>query len=58
VLRSAVSGTTPHQVLSSAWGERMDAVIASASASLPTSAFTTARHRGCRVDALPSLADL
>lgn len=58
VLRSAVAGTTPPQVLSSALGERMDAVIASSSASLHTPAFTTARHRGCRVDALPSLADL
>jgi glycosyltransferase involved in cell wall biosynthesis len=58
VLRSAVAGTSSPQVLIDALGERSDAIVTSSVVSLDTPACTVARHRGCRTEFLPSLADM
>jgi glycosyltransferase involved in cell wall biosynthesis len=57
VLRSAVAGTTPPQVLIDALGERPDAVIVSAPVSLNTPALAAARRRGCLIESLPALGE-
>ncbi|QVL52796.1 MAG: glycosyltransferase family 4 protein [Cyanobium sp. M30B3] len=58
ILRSAVAGTTPPQVLTEAIGSVADMVIVSTDASLQTPAVCEARARNCRLESIPALADM
>lgn len=58
MVRSAVAGTTAPQVLIAALGECCDAMVLSAPASVHTPAVAVAQQRGCRIECIPSLADM
>lgn len=58
ILSSAVAGTTLPQVLTAGIGTVADVVIVSTDASLQTPAVCEARARNCRIESIPSLADM
>ncbi len=58
VLGSAVAGTTLPQVLTPGIGSVADVLIVSTKASLQTPAACDARARNCRIESIPSLADM
>jgi glycosyltransferase involved in cell wall biosynthesis len=58
LLSSAVAGTTLPQVLTAEIGGIADAMILSTEASRQTPAVAEAQARGCRIESIPSLADM
>ena len=58
ILRSAVAGTTPPQILIEELGTIADAMIVSTDASLQMPAVCKARERHCLIVSIPALADM
>lgn len=58
LLSSAIAGTTLPQVLTAEIGGIADAMVMSTDASWQTAAVAEAQARGCRIESIPSLADM